>query len=178
MNFPTYENGRYLMREMTMEDAYDIFLYYKDRPFMKYTGTPPHSRIEETKAMIQKLSFAYREGKGIAWAIVDKENCIVIGNINLYYTGEDFTKAAVGYNINTPFQNHGIATWALSNCIHFGLKELNLQRIQGKCKSLNYASERVMQKCGMRLTEENKSPFLVDGIYYTIKTYTIDHCSS
>jgi ribosomal-protein-alanine N-acetyltransferase len=125
--------------------------------------------------MIQKLSSAFSEGRGIAWAIADQENCIVIGNIILYYIGENSSKAAVGYNISTPYQNYGIATWALRNCIDFGLNGLKIQRIQVKCKSLNYASERVMQKCGMHLTEENKSPFLVDGIYYTIKTYAIEN---
>jgi ribosomal-protein-alanine N-acetyltransferase len=175
MNFPIYENGIYRMREMLMEDANDIFEYYSDRLLMKYTATSPHNRIEDTQAMIHKLSSSFLSGSGIAWAITEKEHHIVIGNIGLYYLGESKTKAAVGYNISAAYQNQGIATWALGNCINFGINDLKIKQILAKCKSVNYASERVMQKCGMHLTEVNKSPFLVDGIYYDIKTYVIEN---
>ncbi|MDF2942729.1 MAG: RimL [Herbinix sp.] len=173
MNFPIYENERYLMREMTTEDANDIFEYYSDRLLMKYTATPPHIRIADTVTMIRTLTSSYQNDKGIAWAIADKIAEKVIGNIGLYYVGTNKNKAAVGYNISTPYQNQGIATWALGNCLQFGLEYLHLKCIEAKCKSVNYASERVMQKCGMKLHEVNRSPFLVDGTYYDIKTYSL-----
>jgi ribosomal-protein-alanine N-acetyltransferase len=173
MDFPIYENDRYLMREMTLEDANDIFEYYSDRQLMKYTATPPHTRIEDTQMMISKLSSSFQNGKGIAWAIADKIANKVIGNIGLYYVGGNYKKAAVGYNVSTPYQNQGIATWALRNCLQFGIEQLRLQCIEAKCKSVNYASERVMQKCGMIFHVVNRSPFLVDGTYYDIKTYIL-----
>lgn len=173
MDFPIYENDKYIMRDMTLEDARDIFKYYSDTAMMKYTATPPHSSIEDTEALVKKLSSSLPNGKGIAWAIADKKNNKVIGNIGLYYIGDNKTKAAVGYNISPQYQNQGIATWTLGNCISFGLNQLNLKRIEAKCKSVNIASERVMQKCGMILSEIKKSPFLVDGIYYDIITYSV-----
>jgi [ribosomal protein S5]-alanine N-acetyltransferase len=173
MEFPLYENEEYRMRELLQRDAYDIFTYYSDRNQMRYTATPPHQSINETEKMIAKLSSSFPNGNGIAWAIVDKRTDKVIGNIGLYYVDDCKWKAAVGYNISSPYQNKGIATWALGNCLEFGRKELKLDRIVGKCKSVNIASERVMIKCGMTLFEVKKSPFLVDGIYYDIKTYII-----
>lgn len=173
MDFPIFENEKYIMREVAFEDSKDIFEYYSNREFMRYTATSPHKLIKETETLIRKLSSSFHDGKGIAWAIAEKSTEKAIGNISLSYISDTKTKATVGYNVSFPNQNQGIATWALSNCISFGLNQLKLYKIEVKCKSVNLASERVMQKCGMLFIEMNKSPFLVDGIYYDIKTYSI-----
>ena len=173
MIFPVYEDDIYMMREMALDDANDMFEYLRDKDVMRYTASPTHITIEDTKAMIRKLSSSFPDGKGIAWVVVDKQSNKAIGHIGLYYTDVNKMNASVGFIISPAYQNHGIATWALGNCINFGLNQLKVTRIEAKCKSVNVASERVMQKCGMVFLEMKKSPFLVDGIYYDIKTYII-----
>lgn len=169
--FPIFENRYYMMREMNISDVKDIFEYCSDRNLMRYTGSPVHKSIEDTEEMIQRLSISYIEGNSITWAIAEKSKKKVIGNIGLRYKESNRNIGIVNYNIHSSYQNQGIATWALHKCLQYGLNELNLNRIEAKCKSVNIASERVMQKCGMHLSDVKKSPFLVDGIYYDIKTY-------
>lgn len=173
MQFPIFDNSRSIMRKMNLSDANDIFEYCSDSDFMRYTGSPAHKRLEDTEKMFLRYSSSFLEGKGIAWAIAAKSTNKVIGNIGLYDIGNNKDRAFASYNISTSYQNQGIATWALTNCLQYGLNELHIKRIEAKCKSVNLASERVMQKCGMLLYEVKKSPFLVDGIYYDIKTYYI-----
>ncbi|MBH1940609.1 GNAT family N-acetyltransferase [Mobilitalea sibirica] len=162
------------MREMSIDDAQDIFEYQSDREFMRYTGLPPHQSIKQTQAMIIKYASYFYEGIGLAWSITDKHSNKVIGNIIMCYTDPlKKTKARVGYHICPDYQNQGIATWALGNCIKFGFNQLDLTEIEAKCKSVNLASERVMQKCCMVIKEIKPSPFLVEGVYYDMKTYSI-----
>lgn len=173
MEFPIFLNEPYLMRNLSLADTADIYEYYHDRELMKYTASPPHLMQKETESMILKLSGSFSSGTGIAWAIVDQDRPKVIGNIELNYISNSKEKARVGYTIHKAYHNRGIATWALCNAIQFGFELLHLKLIEAKCKSVNIASERVMQKAGMEFIEVNKSPFLVDGIYYDILTYCI-----
>lgn len=175
MEFPIFQNEHYLMRDLSLADAADILEYCHDRELMKYTASPPHQSIKETEAMIVKLSASFLSGNGIAWAIVDNTQQKVIGNIGLYYSYNSKEKACVGYTIHKAYHNRGIATWTLCNAIQYGFDQMKLNRIEAKCKSVNLASERVMQKAGMVLEAITKSPFLVDGIYYDILTYAVTH---
>ena len=173
MQFPVFYNERYAMREMTPADTDDMYEYLSDRDFMKYTATTPHTSKDETKKMIEKLSQSFHSGKGVAWAVEDIQSGKTIGNIGLYYLDCHRERAGVGYNIHTLYQNRGIATWALENCIEYAFTTLGVRKIEATCKSPNIASVKVMEKCGMKLQGTRYKSSEKDGIMYDVLVYSI-----
>ncbi len=171
--FPIIENEDYKMRELRESDVSDLFEYYGDADHMKYNSSHPHNSKDETHAMIKKLMGSFPNNKGIAWAIEEKHTKKVIGNIGLFYMDSDRVKAGVGYNINKNYQNQGIATWALKSCIESAFMLFKVNEIEASCKSINYASERVMKKCGMKLKEVLQKASEKDGILYDKLIYYI-----
>ena len=81
----------------------------------------------------------------------------------------------MGYVLNKGYWEKGIATEAARAFVRFGFETLNLHRIFTTCCPENEASERVLQKCGMRLEGRLRENLLRgewrDSLVYAI----IDH---
>lgn len=60
-------------------------------------------------------------------------------------------------------------SWALKNCMEYAFGNLGIKYIEATCKSLNIASEKVMKKCGMTLSDIKNNA--TDGVSYYICNY-------
>lgn len=147
--FPVIAADKIKLREMTLDDADDMFCYYSNPEMMKYTSTDAHTSKEETIARIIKLSDSFQKKKGIAWAVEEKTTKKVIGDIGIYYIDSDHKKAGVGFNISQKYWNKGYGTLVLSLVLKYAINEMNIERIESTCKIENIASASVMEKSGM-----------------------------
>ena len=102
----------------------------------------------------QFLDFCFHEykqrGQG-PWAIVVKQTGKVVGNCG-YIGIRDFC-GEVNYYIAPGYRGQGLATEAVSALLKYGFGDLDLVRIQARCRPDNPASARVLQKLGMKLNE-------------------------
>jgi RimJ/RimL family protein N-acetyltransferase len=76
----------------------------------------------------------------------------VIGEAGFEWSSKDRAArhAEVGYFIEREFWGQGYATDAALLAINFAFTTLNANNVSAVCDPRNHASERVMQKCGLR----------------------------
>jgi ribosomal-protein-alanine N-acetyltransferase len=97
------------------------------------------------------LEFCFRQyeltGEG-PWAMMLKATQKVVGNCG--YVGIQHSCGEVNYYVARRFRGQGLASEAVKALLDFGFRELGLLRIQARCAPNNPASEKVLQKIGMK----------------------------
>lgn len=145
-------SSRLILREFTIEDAINFFNLNKDPKVIKYTGDPPFKSILEAKIFIQNYS-AYKDNGYGRWAVCLKEGNEFIGFCGLkFHTKEKITE--VGYRFFKNQWNKGYATESTLACLSYGFSELNLNEIYAHVHIKNYASQRVIKKCGLHFVKD------------------------
>ncbi len=78
----------------------------------------------------------------------------------------------VGYHIAKPYTNNSYATEALQAFLDFILAHKNIDKVYGICDIQNYASIRVLEKCGFEKIyqglgqDQGQNKHIVKYIYY------------
>ncbi|NJL09918.1 MAG: GNAT family N-acetyltransferase [Calothrix sp. SM1_7_51] len=87
------------------------------------------------------------------WGIVNKNNCKnyneIIGQCGLRFLANTIEFELV-YAVVKAYRNQGIATEAAKASIKYGFEELNAERIVALAAPQNIASQKVMEKVGMK----------------------------
>lgn len=105
---------------------------------------------------LEFCSCSYREWGLGPWALVLKAGEAIVGNcgfcrISYDRAGTVFDLCGeVNYYVAPQQRRQGFAFEALQTVVNFGFGNLRLTRIQGRCATQNVASERVLQKAGLR----------------------------
>jgi ribosomal-protein-alanine N-acetyltransferase len=99
------------------------------------------------------------------FAIVLHENDRIIGDagFTIESQGESGGIANLGYFLLQEYWGKGYATEATGLMIRYCFTALGLHKVTAGCDAENRASERVMQKCGMKREAYRKKHFLLDG---------------
>lgn len=172
-NLPMLETARLKLRRLSIHDAGDIFDYASDPDVSKYVLWEHHRTIADSKSYLKHVLFLYEKGIPASWGIVLKEDNKLIGTGGFQWWSVADSKAEVGYVISKSYWNKGCMTEALEEILRFGFEQMALERIEAKCFIQNAASERVMEKCGMKLEGVLRSYKYVKGNFGDFKLYSI-----
>ena len=77
----------------------------------------------------------------------------------------------VGYSVLEPFRNRGYATEGLRGLLKWGFTRLKLGRVVGRCEVSNVASQRVLERSGMRLLGVEPHPSYGELVVYEVSGY-------
>ncbi len=172
-NLPPLETKRLELRKLTAKDLSDIFEYASVSDVSRYVTWSPHRTVKETKSFLKQVLYQYQKGIPSSWGIALKENRKLIGTGGYHWWSIEHSKAELGYVLSDKYWNNGYMTEALRRMLQFGFETMNLQRIEARCFMENTASERVMQKCGMKLEGILRSSLYVKGAFRDFKLYSI-----
>jgi ribosomal-protein-alanine N-acetyltransferase len=144
----------------------DLIPFHKmnsDPEVMKYF--PSVLVKEQTRSLMDRINNHITE-HGFGFFAVDllSEN-IFIGFIGLKRTNfiADFTPCVeIGWRLDKNYWNQGLASEGATRCLEFAFSDLNLYEIYSFTPLLNKASERVMQKIGLKKTGEFNHPLIED----------------
>lgn len=148
MNFPILETSRLYLREITDDDANDIFEYLSNDRVTRYLGKDSLTNIDEAYDIINKIKINYDERRGIRWGIIHKESKKLIGTIGYDAMHIKNKRADIGYDINSNYWRQGFATEAINKVLEFGFSKLDLNRIGAVVFPENIASLNLLQKIG------------------------------
>ncbi|MCR8747240.1 GNAT family N-acetyltransferase [Romboutsia lituseburensis] len=148
MNFPTLETSRLYLREITDDDASDIFEYLSDDTVTKYLGKESLTNVDGAYEIINKIKINYNERRGIRWGIIHKESRKLIGTIGYDVLQVKNKRADVGYDINSNYWRQGFATEAINEVINWGFIKFDLNRIGSVVFPDNIASLNLLKKIG------------------------------
>ncbi|MGW0957874.1 GNAT family N-acetyltransferase [Streptomyces gelaticus] len=93
--------------------------------------------------------FAARDaGQGMPWVLADEEDRAIGGfNLNAIVLGP-FRSATLGYWVDVEYAGRGLATAAVQRICEVARDGLRLHRIEAGTVTDNFASQRVLAKCG------------------------------
>lgn len=147
------ETNRTHLRLFTPDDLNDLAIIFQKPQVMKYLGLngEPMSKAETETAMLSMIAHWKRRNFG-RWAVISKESGKLIGCAGLR-SYEDI--AELVYLIDEPFWGRGLATEIALASLDFGFKIHKFERIIAFARPDNQASQKVMEKIGMRLIEKS-----------------------
>jgi ribosomal-protein-alanine N-acetyltransferase len=170
---PTIFTERLILRNISLEDAKDMYEYAKTPYVGPVAGWHPHKSLAETKAVINMFLAYQTKGSLGVYAIVLKNENKMIGTIELFNYVPNF-KAELGYSLNPSYWGNGLVPEAAEAILSWGFEDLNLKRIEVNLFTDNYQSERVCQKLGMTYEGLIRNGYLrYDGLIFDEKKYSI-----
>ena len=169
----TLESERLIIRRITMDDNEAIHSYGKDERVAFGASFPQHKSIEDARTYIRTVLESYQKNEPTSYGIVLKDSGELIGGIGLHHPDTASHKIEIGYALAPWHWNNGYMTEAAVTMIDHIFRLTELQRLEARCKSINTASERVMQRLGMTYEGTLRHNQLQNGIYYYTKVYSI-----
>lgn len=152
MSLDTLETERLRLRPLTLGD---VDAYYagitSDADVMRYLpgGGAARKRSDSEWVLNYFIQHAALHGFGI-WAVEEKQSGSLLGHAGLeYILGAD--EVEIAYTLAKVAWGKGYATEAARASLKYGFEALNLHEIYGLSFPANSASQRVMQKLGMKL---------------------------
>jgi RimJ/RimL family protein N-acetyltransferase len=148
------ETPRLVLRQFTEDDVDNLFDLNSDPEVMRYlTGGRPSSREEIRDRIIPfHLAVYDRLDRLGTWAAEASATGEFLGWFH-FRPGQDcdITNVDLGYRLLRSAWNNGYATEGSRALISMGFTELTVERVFAHTMTLNAASRRVMEKCGLTL---------------------------
>ncbi len=151
------ETARLRLRRFTLQDLDALTGINSDPEVMRFIGNGNPATPAQTKAALDSiLNHWEKHGFGL-WAVEQKKDRSVAGFCGLKYLDRT-EEIEVGYRLARNFWGMGFATEGGSASLRYGWDVLKLQRIVAVVQPGNSASQRVLEKIGLR--------FVSRAVYY------------
>jgi ribosomal-protein-alanine N-acetyltransferase len=149
------ETKRLLMRPFTTDDKELIFNIMKDKEMFEYTPDEPWNSIENAEEFINLVLWLYDseyETFKHFFAVNEKESGKMIGVCGVGGIDYDRSENEVFYHIGKDYWGKGYATEAAEAMLQYAFEQLDLSKIIGAVHPDNNASNRIMEKIGLKRT--------------------------
>lgn len=159
---------RLTLRQFTEDDVDNLFDLNSDPEVMRYlTGGQPTSRETVQDEIIPlHLAVYQRLDRLGTWAAESSASGEFLGWFH-YRPGPDadITNIDLGYRLHRSAWNAGYATEGSRALINMGFTGLGVERVYGHTMTINTASRRVLEKCGLTLvrTIPYEGPDSIEG---------------
>jgi RimJ/RimL family protein N-acetyltransferase len=140
---------RFRLRQFTREEAGLWFDLNGDPEVMRFIGPAPS--LEKLRDEIIPFYLAvYQQYRLGIWAAEDPTTGEFLGWFHLRPgPGQDISNVELGYRLRRAAWNKGYATEGSAALIQMAFAELGVTRIFALTMTVNAASRRVMEKCGL-----------------------------
>ena len=146
--FKTITTERLVLREVTIDDATEVFAFRSHPEAMKYIGKPVAPSIEVAKDLIGKFIDGLKNNDGATWGIVLPHENKIIGTIGFWRMEKEHYRAEIGYMLHPDHWGKGYIPEAIEAVMEHGFKNLGFHTVQAYITPENTASSRVLEKTG------------------------------
>jgi RimJ/RimL family protein N-acetyltransferase len=158
------ETDRLILRELKSSDAEAFFAMDHNPKVHQYLWNKPVQKIEETIEVITFVRQQYVDNGIGRFAIILKQTNEFIGWAGLKYNTEEVNHKInfydIGYRLDEKFWGKGYASEASFAWLKYAFETMNIKTIEAAAHAENVASNRILQKMGMQMTEQ----YLEDAI--------------
>ena len=172
-HLPSLQSDRILLRALREEDAGDVFAFTSDPLITEFLSWDPHPDQDTTLGFILSVLRRYQSGQPAQWAIVLKESQTVVGISGFVDYAPEHHRGEIAFIMSRACQGKGIMTEANRMILKAGFEMLGLHRVQAKAELDNYASQKTLEKTGMKKEGALRDFLLVKGRYRTYLYYSI-----
>ncbi len=153
MSIPTLETARLRLRPFAADDVTPMVELLSGHEVLRYFPRTDAPGPERVARMIAHLLAHWDEyGYGL-WAVEQRATGELLGRCGLQYLVET-DDVEIDFILGRPYWGFGYATEAGRASLEFGFTELGAGRIVGITHVDNIASQRVLEKLGMRRVEQ------------------------
>jgi [ribosomal protein S5]-alanine N-acetyltransferase len=163
--FPQLLTERLLLRQLSLNDAEEIFALRSNEIVNKYLDRKKAESIDDAKDFIKKINLGIELNQSIFWAICLRDQFKLIGTICLWNFSHEENKAEIGYELLPQFHGRGMMQEAFLKVVEFGFHTLGLDVIEAWTTTPNESSKKILERNGFKrdLTLENKIDRTVEG---------------
>lgn len=157
------ETARLRLRNFTTDDLDNLIKLDGDPLVKRYIDNGAPVDPAELADVLDHWLKYYEHPHGYGfWAAVDRQSRSFLGWFHFRPgEGADQAEPELGYRLRRNFWGKGLATEGSQALIDKGFTELSVERVYAQTMAVNWASRRVMEKCGMRLVRVFKSDWPV-----------------
>ena len=160
------ETESLILRPLELSDA-EAFFEMDSNPLVhKYLWNNPVTNIEEIHTIIAMIKQQYLDNSIGRFAMILKETNQFIGWAGLKYNTKLVNNKNhfydIGYRLNENFWGKGYASQASFAWLDYGFNTMNIQKMTAAAHTDNTASNRILQKIGLKMTED----YLENGVYW------------
>lgn len=170
--FTVLTTERLILREITTDDAPEIFKLRSDVHAMKYIGRPLHTSVEEALTMIKSVKEGFEKNDSISWAITLKNENKLIGTVGYYRLKKEHHRGEIGYMLHPDYWKKGIVTEACKAALDYGFNVLKFHSIEADINPDNPGSVAVVEKLGFRKEAHFKENYYFEGKYSDTLIYS------
>lgn len=158
------ETERFILREILPRDLNGMYELDSEPEVHKYLGNNPVKSKEESETIIQMVRQQYIDNGIGRWAIEDKETKEFVGWVGLKLLKYEVNKLTnihdIGYRLIKKHWGKGIASETAIVALKYAFETLQLEEIYASAHIENQASNKILQKLGLKLIDT----FLYDGL--------------
>lgn len=132
----------------------------------------PHPYTVADAADFVRRSQAGTMGKCV-YAITKAENGAFLGCCGIE-PHRDPETVELGYWLGEPYWNRGYGTEAAQTLIDMAFRTRDIERIDARCRVMNIAARRVIQKCGFQFQGSGMAHSLALGTMVPVEWYRLD----
>jgi len=169
---PTLETERLRLRPFTLDDEAAVFVLTSDPEIARFVRFEAHRTLVDTRAFLELVADHYLRGNRFAWALVRREDGLLIGSCGFVSQSTERKSAEIGYWLGRSYWGKGYAVEAARALVHFGFEQMGLERVEAKCFLQNHAGQRVIEKLGMKFERTDRSE-MIKGEYPELNMYGI-----
>jgi ribosomal-protein-alanine N-acetyltransferase len=163
--------ARLILRPFEREDVPAIVRLAGANEIAATTLNIPHPYAEdEARSFLGKANEDFLAGRSVVFAISISPTRELCGAVGLHIA-DAHRHAELGYWIGVPFWGRGFATEAATAAVAFGFVTLGLHRIYAHHFAGNTASQRVLEKIGMRQEGRSRQHIQKWGRFIDIENY-------
>lgn len=169
----TLETARLKLRGFTLEDVAAHGHIFSDPLVTRYLPRGPYPAEQAPEIAQRTVAYFIKHweklGFGV-WAVTDARSGTLIGQCGLNHLAAS-DEIEVLYLLDRPYWGAGLATEAAQAAVDVGFDQLGLERIIGLTTPQNVASQRVLQKIGLRYED--------DAQYFgmQVRYFALDRCA-
>jgi len=160
----TLETDRLILREFQLSDAEAFFAMDSNPKVHQYLWNKPVQKIEETFEVIEFVRKQYIDNGIGRFAMISKETNEFIGWAGLKFNTEMVNNKVnfydIGYRLHEKFWGKGYASEASFAWLNYAFETMKIKTLEAAAHTENVASNRILQKIGMQMTET----YLEDGV--------------
>ncbi|MES2848065.1 MAG: GNAT family protein [Bacteroidota bacterium] len=171
--FPTLITGRLVLREITADDANEIFFLRSDAGLLKYLDKEPEKSVEETIGFIGRIKKNLDDNDGILWGITLKDSDVVIGSICYWRMQKEHYRAEIGYILHSAQQGKGIMDEAIKAVLQYGFETMKLHSVEANVNPANESSMKVLEKNGFVKEAYFKENYYYNGKFIDSAIYSL-----
>lgn len=163
----TIETERLILRKFAFTDADDMLMYWISDPLVQFLyGEPIYVNHQELAEPLGKYISSYEKMDYYRWAVILKETNKCIGQVAFFLVDSKNHFGEIEYCIGRNFQKKGFATETTKAVMKYGFETINFHKIQICHREGNTASQKVIQKCGLKYEGMLRDFFYRDDQYF------------